>query len=40
MAANDEDPRLELIAAQLRRVKREAEGRFPMARAFHREGLD
>lgn len=40
MAANDDDPRLELIAAQLRRLKREADARFPRARAFHREGLD
>jgi hypothetical protein len=40
MTADDEDPRLELISAQLRRVKREAEARFPKARGFYRQGLD
>ena len=40
MAVYDEDARLELLSAQLRRVKREAEARFPKARKFHREGLD
>jgi len=40
MAADDEDARLGLLLAQLRRVKREAEARFPLARRFHREGLD
>jgi len=40
MALDDEDARLELLSAQLRRVKREAEARFPAARRFYREGLD
>jgi hypothetical protein len=40
MAADDQDARLELLLAQLRRVKREAEARFPQARGFVREGLD
>jgi hypothetical protein len=40
MAVDDEDARLELLSAQLRRVKREAEARFPAARRFHRDGLD
>jgi hypothetical protein len=40
MAAEEDDARLELLQAQLRRVRREAEARFPEARGFVREGLD
>jgi hypothetical protein len=40
MAAEDEDPRLELLQAQLRRLRREVEGRFPTARSVVRPGLD
>jgi hypothetical protein len=38
--AVDDDARLELLGAQLRRVKRELELRFPEARDVVREGLD
>ena len=38
--AVDDDARLELLGAQLRRVKRELESRFPEARGVVREGLD
>lgn len=40
MAADDDDARLALLQGQLRRVKRELEGRFPEARGVVREGLD
>ena len=40
MTVEDDDPRLELMAGQLRRLKREMEARFPDARAVVREGLD
>ena len=40
MAADDEDPRLELLQAQLRRLRREMQGRFPTALDFMRAGLD
>jgi len=40
MAADEDDARLELLGSQLRRVRRELEGRFPEARAFVREALD
>jgi hypothetical protein len=40
MADTDNDARLELLAGQLRRVRRELEARFPDARSFVREGLD
>jgi hypothetical protein len=40
MSSEDDDTRLELMGSQLRRVKRELEGRFPEARSFVREGLD
>lgn len=40
MAAEDNDPRLESLQAQLRRLRRELEARFPSARAFVRAGLD
>lgn len=40
MAADDDDARLELMRAQLSRVRRELEGRFPEARGVVREGLD
>jgi hypothetical protein len=40
MGAEDDDPRLELLQLQLRRLRREMEGRFPDARGFTRPGLD
>jgi hypothetical protein len=40
LSADDDDPRLELLGAHLRRLGRELEGRFPEARDFIREGLD
>jgi hypothetical protein len=40
MAVDDNDPRLGSLHAQLRRLRREVEARFPSARAFVRPGLD
>jgi hypothetical protein len=40
MAADDDDPRLGLLQAQLRRLRREVEARFPDARGVVRAGLD
>ena len=40
MAWEDDDARLESMQAQLRRLRREAEARFPSARAYVRSGLD
>ena len=40
MAVEDDDPRLELMAGQLRRLRREVESRLPEARTVVREGLD
>ena len=40
LGAEDDDPRLELLSAHLRRLGRELESRFPDARGFVREGLD
>jgi hypothetical protein len=40
VAAEDDDARVELLQAQLRRLRREVEGRFPDARSFVRIGLD
>jgi hypothetical protein len=40
LCADDDDPRLELLGAHLRRLAREVEGRFPEARGVVREGLD
>jgi hypothetical protein len=40
MAVGDDDPRLDALHAQLRRLRREVEGRFPSARGFVRPGLD
>jgi hypothetical protein len=40
MATEDDDPRLELLQAQLRRLRREVDARFPGARDFVRTGLD
>ena len=40
MAVEDDDPRLESLQAQLRRLRREVDARFPSARAFVRAGLD
>ena len=40
MDADNQDPRLELLQAQLRRLRRELEGRFPEARRIVRAGLD
>lgn len=40
LAANDDDARLDDMAAQLRRLARELEARFPDARMFVRPGLD
>ena len=40
MAVGDDDPRLGALHAQLRRLRREVEGRFPSARGFVRPGLD
>jgi len=38
--ADDDDARLKLLRGQLRRVRRELEGRFPDARGVVREGFD
>jgi hypothetical protein len=40
LAAEEENARLDLLQAQLRRLRREVDGRFPEARAFVRAGLD
>jgi hypothetical protein len=40
LSVDDEDARLELLRGQLRRVRRELEGRFRAARAVVRVGLD
>ncbi len=40
IAVEDDDPRLELLQAQLRRLRREVDARFPLARAVVRPGLD
>jgi hypothetical protein len=40
LAAEDDDPRLELLASLLRRLKTEVERRFPRARKYLRPGLD
>jgi hypothetical protein len=40
MTAEDDDPRHELMQAQLRRLRREVEARFPDARGVVRPGLD
>jgi hypothetical protein len=40
MAAEDDEPQLDSFRAQLRRLRREVEARFPSARAFVRPGLD
>lgn len=40
MAAEDEDARLDLLQAHLRRLRREVDARFPAARSFVRPGLD
>jgi hypothetical protein len=40
MAVEEDDPRLELLQAQLRRLRREVDARFPLARAVIRPGLD
>jgi hypothetical protein len=40
MAVSDDDARLEEMQAQLRRLAREVEGRFPEARSLVRPGLD
>jgi hypothetical protein len=40
MARDDEDARLDLLQAHLRRLRKEMEGRFPDARQFVRPGLD
>jgi hypothetical protein len=40
IAAEDDDPRLELLQAHLRRLRREVEARFPNARRIVRPGLD
>jgi hypothetical protein len=40
LAAGDDDPRLDALQAQLRRLRREVEGRFPSALGFVRPGLD
>jgi len=40
ISVDDDDARLELLGGQLRRVRRELEGRFPAARAIVRVGLD
>jgi hypothetical protein len=40
MCAEDDDPRLEMMQLQLRRLRREVEGRFPEARSVVRPGLD
>jgi hypothetical protein len=40
MATEDDDARLEMMQAHLRRMRREVDGRFPEARRFVRPGLD
>jgi hypothetical protein len=40
LTMEDEDARLDLFQAHLRRLRYEVEGRFPEARAFVRAGLD
>jgi hypothetical protein len=40
LMTEDEDPRLELLRAQLRRLRREVDGRFPDAKSIVRIGLD
>ncbi|HUE84485.1 MAG TPA: hypothetical protein VMO26_00245 [Vicinamibacterales bacterium] len=40
LAAEDDDPRVELLVAQLRRLGPDVERRFPAARAYLRPGLD
>ena len=40
MCAEDDDPRLDMMQLQLRRLRREVEGRFPEARNVVRPGLD
>ena len=40
MIAEDDDPRLKVMHAQLRRLRREVEGRFQDARHVVRDGLD
>ena len=40
MSVDDDDARLELLGGQLRRLRREVEGRFPAARAIVRVGVD
>jgi hypothetical protein len=40
IAAEDDDPRLDLLQAHLRRLRREVEARFPDARRIVRPGLD
>ena len=40
MSAHDDDPRLELMQSQLRRLRTGVEQRFPGARGFIRPGLD
>jgi hypothetical protein len=40
LSVADDDERLESLASQLRRLRREVDARFPEARAFVREGLD
>jgi hypothetical protein len=40
MTVEDDDSRLRSLQAQLRRLRRELEARFPSARAFVRAGLD
>lgn len=40
ISSDDDDPRLELMLAHLRRLRRELDGRFPEARSFVRRGLD
>jgi hypothetical protein len=40
LAAEDDDPRHELLQAHLRRLRRDVEARFPAARSVIRAGLD
>ncbi len=40
LMTEDDDPRLELLQAQLRRLRRDVDGRFPEARSVVRIGLD
>jgi hypothetical protein len=40
MALDDRDPRIEHLRAQLRRLRRELEARFPAARTLVRPGFD